>query len=242
MKPLLNSMETAVREPPSIVPFRPAVLAVLSVLVVLTTIYCLTTGIQIVFPHLYYVPIILAAYWYQRNGVLYAAVMGLIYLSLVTLFIGYNPNNVVAAFTRCVAFVVIAGVVAVLSHKIAEKHASLERSEEKFRTIWENIPAGVMLVDADTHEIAAVNPEFEQMTGYMEKEMIGRSCHQFVCPAEKGSCPISDKGMTIDHSERLVLARNGKSFPVIKTVRPVTIGGRALLIEIMCSHEAKENT
>jgi len=223
-------------------PLRYAVIFILSLAVSLVTVYCLVNGIQTVFPHLYYVPIILAAYWFRRDGVLYAAGMGLLYLSLVVVITGYNPNNVIAAAGRFIVFVIIAAVVAVLSMRLSTQQEEVVRSEEKFRTIWENIPAGVMVVDAGTHEIAAVNPEFEQMTGYTEKEMIGRSCHQLVCPAEKGSCPISDKGLTIDHSERVVLARNGKSFPVIKTVRPVTIGGRALLVEIMCSHEAKEST
>lgn len=231
MKPLLNSMETAVREPSSIVPFRPAILSALSVLVVLTTIYCLTNGIQIVFPHLYYVPILLAAYWYQRKGVLYAAVMGIIYLSLVTLFIGYNPNNIVAAFTRFVAFVVIAGVTAILSLQISEKHTALDQSERKFRMIWENVQAAIIIVDVQSHTILAVNPEAERLFGCPKQEIIGRTCHAFICPAEVGKCPVTDLNQTVDHSERILLTRNGERLPVLKTVSRASLSGRDVLIE-----------
>ena len=74
---------------------RYAVILVLSIIVSLVTVYCLVNGIQNVFPNLYYVPIILAVYWFQRNGVLYAAGIGLLYLGYVVLITGYNPNFVV---------------------------------------------------------------------------------------------------------------------------------------------------
>lgn len=234
-------MDTAGTRSTCGLPLRYSVIFVLSLFVSLLTVYCLENDIQIVFPHMYYVPIILAAYWFRRDGVLYAAGMGLLYFSLVFVVTGYNPNNVVAAAGRLVAFVIIAAVVAVLSIRISTQQQEVAQSEEKFRTIWENIPAGVIVVDAGTHEIVAVNPEGERMTGYPGKEMIGRSCHTFICPAEKGSCPISDKGLTIDRSERILLTRNGQAVTVIKTVRPVTIGGRSVLIEIMCSPVPKEN-
>ena len=202
-----------------------------SVVVILLTVYCLQSGIQTVFTHIYYVPIILAAYWYQKRGVLFSAVMGFIYLALVVAYTGYNPNNTVAAVARVAVFVIIAGITAVLSLQIAAKQAEIERSEKKFRTVWEHVQAGIVVVDADSHEIIAANPEAERLTGYTESEMIGKSCHRFICPAGKGSCPISDLGMSIDRSERVVLNRAGAQVPVIKTVTVTTIDHRNVLIE-----------
>lgn len=202
-----------------------------SVVVILLTVYCLQSGIQTVFTHIYYVPIILAAYWYQKRGVLFSAVMGFIYLALVVAYTGYNPNNTVAAATRVAVFVIIAGITAVLSLQIATKQTEIERSEKKFRTVWEHVQAGIVVVDADSHEILAANPEAERLTGFKESEMIGKSCHRFICPAGKGSCPISDLGMTIDRSERVVLNQAGAQIPVVKTVTATIIGGRNVLIE-----------
>ena len=210
---------------------RYAVILVLSVIVSLVTVYCLVNGIQNVFPHLYYVPIILAAYWFQRNGVLYAAGMGLLYLGFVVLITGYNPNFVVAAACTLVAFIIIAAIVALLSMRISTEQREVEISEKKFHSIWEHIQAGIILIDAQSHEIIAANPEAERLTGYTEKEMIGHPCHKYICPAEKGQCPICDLKMTIYRSERVLLTKSGESVPVLKTVKETVIGDRSILIE-----------
>jgi hypothetical protein len=69
------------------------------------------------------------------------------------------------------------------------------------------------------------------MTGYTETEMAGHICHKFICPAEAGKCPISDLGLTVHRAERLLIARDGKEVPVLKTVTDVTIGKKRFLIE-----------
>lgn len=230
-KPVLNTMDTAVPEKNPFIPWRGTLLAGLSIFVVLLTGYCLQQGIQTVFTHIYYVPIILAAYWYQKKGVLYSAVLGLIYFSFVVALTGYNPFNVVAAAARVFVFVIIAAIVMILSMRISTQNREIAQSERKFHTIWNHIQAGIILVDAGSHEIIAVNPEGERLTGYTEKEMIGQSCHKFICPAEMGRCPISDLGMTIEHSKRLLLTKGGEAVPVLKTVTETAIDGRNILIE-----------
>lgn len=213
------------------IPLRYTIIFILSLVVSLLTVYCLENGIQIVFTHMFYVPIILAAYWFQRAGILYAVGMGLLYLSLVEVISGYNPNNVIAAIGRFVVFVIIAAVVAVLSMRLSTQQEEVGRSEEKFRTIWEQVQAGIILVDAETHEIISANPEAELLIGYPEEEMKGRTCHQFVCPAEKGKCPVCDLNQKIDRSERVILNRNREEIPVLKTVTETTLDGKRVLIE-----------
>jgi len=203
----------------------------LSVIVILLTLYCLQNGIQTIFTHIYYVPIILAAYWYQKKGVVYSAGMGILYLALVIFMTGYIPENIVAAITRVAVFIIIAAVVTILSSRVSVQRHAIDQSEKKFRTIWEHIQAGIIVIDAASHEIISVNPEGERLTGYTEKEMLGKTCHHFICPAEKGRCPISDLGMTIDRSERVLLNKDGRSVPVLKTVTATTIDGRNVLIE-----------
>jgi nitrogen-specific signal transduction histidine kinase len=62
-------------------------------------------------------------------------------------------------------------------------------------------------------------------------EIIGRVCHDHVCPAEKSKCPITDLGQEIDHSERCVLNCNREKVPIIKTVKWITFNGRPHLLE-----------
>lgn len=210
---------------------RYAIIFLLTLVVSLVTVYCLVNGIQTVFPHLYYAPIILAAYWFRRDGVLYATGMGLLYLSLVIVISGYNPNHVIAAVGRFIVFVVIAGVVAILSLRIASQQLEVGLSEEKFRTIWENVQAAIIIVDAQSHTILSANPEAERLFGCPEQEIIGRTCHAFICPAEEGKCPVTDMNQTLDHSERVLLTKNGERLPVLKTVSRASLSGRVVLIE-----------
>ena len=43
--------------------------------------------------------------------------------------------------------------------------------------------------------------------------------------------PVTDLGEQVDESERIIIAADGRSIPVLKTVVPVKISGRDMLIE-----------
>ncbi|MCB2187287.1 MAG: sensor domain-containing diguanylate cyclase [Deltaproteobacteria bacterium] len=108
---------------------------------------------------------------------------------------------------------------------------TLRESEERLATILASIHAGIMLIDAATHQIMDANPAALTMVGRRREEVLGRVCHTFICPAEKGKCPITDLGQKIDNSERWLLDGAGQKFPILKTVAQVTLGGRAHLLE-----------
>lgn len=212
-------------------PVKIAVLVILTVIIAIVTIVCLQGGTQVVFPHLYYAPIILAAFWFGRRGIPYAVALAAFYLWAVVAISSPDSQTFIAAALRACVFVAISLVIAILADIIQQRRDHLSVSEERFRKIWESVHAGIILVDADTHTITAANPEAERLTGYAEPEMIGHVCHRFVCPAGLGSCPISDLGMTLDHTERTLLTRDGQSVPVLKTVTPLEIGGKRYYIE-----------
>ena len=71
----------------------------------------------------------------------------------------------------------------------------------------------------------------DMMEAGHRQDVVGRECHSFICPSEKGNCPISDLGQTLDNSDREVLTLSGRAVPVVKTVVPMEIGGRELLLE-----------
>ncbi|MFH0967313.1 MAG: PAS domain S-box protein, partial [Methanobacteriota archaeon] len=106
----------------------------------------------------------------------------------------------------------------------------VQQSEESFRSIFDN-QQPMIIVDADTHAIYNINTEAATLIGLPKEEIIGRLCHNFICQAESGKCPISDLNQDVDHSERILLSKNQGEIPVIKTVKPVKIGGKNFLIE-----------
>jgi PAS domain S-box-containing protein len=127
----------------------------------------------------------------------------------------------------------VTGLVGV-SHDITERklaEEALEESQHRLKTILEAVQAGIIIVDTETREVIDANPAALQMIGADRKAVIGTVCHQYICPAEQGSCPVCDLGQTVDNSERVLLTAQGKIVPIIKNVVPVTLGNRRLLIE-----------
>jgi len=115
--------------------------------------------------------------------------------------------------------------------QIRQKEEALRENEALLRIIMDNMPAGVMIVDAQTHRIDRVNPATAELFGTPREMIQGRLCHKFLCPAEEGSCPITDLGQEVDRSERVLLRSGGTSLPVIKSVKRINIQGREKLLE-----------
>ncbi len=109
--------------------------------------------------------------------------------------------------------------------------AALRHSETRLRAILDSTGAGLFVIDAQTHTILDANPMAVGLIGLPKSEIIGKVCHQFVCPAECGKCPITDLGQTVDKSQRLLLRSDGTSMPIQKSVVHETLQGRECLIE-----------
>ena len=108
---------------------------------------------------------------------------------------------------------------------------TLRASENYLKAILNSIFTGVVVVDEKTHEIVDANPNALEAIGASKEHVIGKVCHNFICPAEKGKCPISDLGQTVDKSERVLLRANGERVLIIKTVTTTTWRGRKYLVE-----------
>jgi PAS domain S-box-containing protein len=108
---------------------------------------------------------------------------------------------------------------------------ALRESEERLRAIFDSVQAGIVIVDKKEHVILDVNPAAARMIGASVRRLIGNRCHKFICPAEEGRCPITDLMLDVDNSERVLLKADGTSIPVLKTVVPMVIDNREVLLE-----------
>ncbi len=115
----------------------------------------------------------------------------------------------------------------------ADRHRFEEtsRDERLPRLLLENIDAGVAIIDADTHVIELLNKRGLELFGGREEEVLNRVCHCLLCPAEKGNCPVTDRGQTVDKSDRLLVQAGGSRLPVQKSVRRIQIDGKDKLLE-----------
>ena len=111
-----------------------------------------------------------------------------------------------------------------------DKKALLE-SERHLKAIWDSTPTGLMIIDKNNHKIVDANPFALQLLGRTLSEVVDQVCHKFICPAERGNCPISDLNQRVDGDERILVAHNGKQIPILKTVVSFYKKNREYLIE-----------
>jgi PAS domain S-box-containing protein len=117
---------------------------------------------------------------------------------------------------------------------ITEDKKTEEREKEtthRLKILFESNPTGLLLVNARTRVITSANPTALHIMDYSNEEVIGQVCHKFVCTAELHCCPILDKGQSVDRSERMLIAKNNKQVPIIKTVVQVNINNELYLLE-----------
>ncbi|MDA3834619.1 MAG: PAS domain S-box protein, partial [Spirochaetales bacterium] len=141
----------------------------------------------------------------------------------------YIPESSQATAYACIFFIAIyTSIVAFLSFKTSRK---LSVSKQGTEAILRSVQSGVLVIDVETHKIIEVNPAAARMFGVAAYEIIGHVCHQFICPAEEGACPITDKKQRLDNSERVLLNKDGDEIPILKTVVPFILEGRECLLE-----------
>lgn len=103
--------------------------------------------------------------------------------------------------------------------------------ELNFQAIFQGVETGIFIIDPGTHRIVDANPVALQSIGVQLHDVVGATCHRFVCPAEVGHCPVTDLGQTVDNSERVLLTASGEQRSIIKTVQPVQLDGHSYLLE-----------
>lgn len=117
----------------------------------------------------------------------------------------------------------------ITERKQAERE--LRERNEQVEAILAASQTGIMIIDAQTHEIIEANPAACAMVGRNRSDVLGSTCHQYLCSEARGNCPISDLGQAMDSSERMLFAADGSRVPILKTVVPIQLGGRHCLLE-----------
>jgi hypothetical protein len=73
-------------------------------------------------------------------------------------------------------------------------------TKEKWRTLIEEMPIGVMLIDCD-RKIMDINAA---LIGRQKEGVLGRTYSEFVCLMRGGNCPVYDHGTTVCCSTGLI--------------------------------------
>jgi PAS domain S-box-containing protein len=105
-----------------------------------------------------------------------------------------------------------------------------EVAEEKWRTLYNNLPGGSFTVNNE-YIIEDVNDVLCAVTGFTKEELVGQLCG-IICPKGPHLCPIFDLGkISIDNDETAVKGKNGGLVPIIKSARRIPAGNREIIVE-----------
>ncbi|MEW6427485.1 MAG: response regulator [Thermodesulfobacteriota bacterium] len=108
---------------------------------------------------------------------------------------------------------------------------ALRESESYYKSILDSMQIGLVIIDEETRVIIDANPAACERINARRDDIVGKVCHSFICPKERGQCPIADLGQAIDRSERVLLDIRGESIPILKTVTRLQLGGQNYLVE-----------
>jgi PAS domain S-box-containing protein len=152
-----------------------------------------------------------------------------------------NPGaiaSVAAGLTGTLFTVALVLFVAFLSRRGAPPECeSIRRSEaraqhqgEPFPSIGEDLPLAIVIVDAKSQVVESVNPAAVALFGSSAEAMVGYPSSQLVGPAEEGPYqPSLDQGT--EKSWHMLLRPDGHRLSVVKSVKPIRIGGQEKLLE-----------
>jgi len=120
----------------------------------------LFAGITIVLPHLFYLPIVLAAYWFPRRGIVASLAIAVGYLAMTLPVAGGDIGLIVSALSRAAVFIAIGAAISFLSLRLGEQ-------EERYRGIFGNSEAGMFIV-----ALAETVPRIEE-ANYVGATLLG---------------------------------------------------------------------
>ncbi|KAF5416295.1 MAG: Methanogenesis regulatory histidine kinase FilI [Candidatus Methanophagaceae archaeon] len=179
-------------------------------------------SICVVFTHFFYIPIILAAMWWKRKGLVVAIFLA----ALLILSHRAFPNEYVAPadFIRAIMFVIVAFVVAMLSEQIAKVEETLRKKKEKYRTVVDNINDVVVALDTEG-KFTYLSPRFEEATGYLPEDVIGHPFTEVLAPEYRESTVERFRrglsGETTALYEVVILQKTGKRLPIELSVTTI---------------------
>jgi len=144
-----------------------AITGLLTVGIVLVSIYSLKNGYFSIFPFFYILPILLIAYFSPRYAVYFTILLGWIFLGLVFL---YGPADIQLYASSMAFFYIFVSLGIILA---AFSGQALQ--ERKYREIFETSRAGILTFDLETQTVRTINNEAAGILGYSIEELTGQA-------------------------------------------------------------------
>lgn len=140
-----------------------SVTLLITILVILISIFCIKNGYFEIFPYFYILPILILAYVNPRYAVYFTVILGWIFLGVVYLYGPVDIQLYAASSAFFYIFVSIGVVISAFSGQLLQ--------ERKYREIFENSQAGILTFDLENQKILTINQQAADILGYSLGEL-----------------------------------------------------------------------
>lgn len=192
-------------------------------------------GAGVVPPLWFFLPILLAAWWFGTPAALLVALGSAFIAGPLTPaeVAQHAPQATSDWITRGAFFIAMAAVMGLVLRHVKATTVAAEQAREQAQSLLDSAGEGIYGVDADGLAMF-VNPAAERLTGYAGPELIGRRLHDLLHHSHPdgshypaGECPILRPltDGTRYEGEDVFWHKDGTSFPVSCTSMPLVQNG-----------------
>ena len=201
----------------------------------LTYYYHVVLKTDIIFTHLFYIPIALACIWWKRRGIAVALFLGAMLLISHAFFV--SNFSLIHDVFRALMFVAAAVVVALLSEQA-------ERASILYRTVADSSHTGIYIIQ--NGKFRYLNRNTARHAGYAAEDMIRMDPLTVVHPddrkrVEENAHSMLKGKLSIPYEYRII-DKGGQIRYIMETVTPVEYqGDRAVLGNVVDITDRKES-
>ena len=158
---------------------RLCVITSLAICCTLITAISFSRSIDFISYQLFFIPIIYAAYFYPKRGLLVALICGVAYQAVGYYYRYPSYGALIAVTSEAVLFVIIASLIAYFIENIRS-------GEARYRSVFEHSQLGIALFNRGNFTIRQTNNRFPAMLDYTTEEINGVTFSSlFFTPIEK---------------------------------------------------------
>ncbi|MFA4824586.1 MAG: ATP-binding protein [Methanoregula sp.] len=182
---------------------RLIVILSLTISCIVITAVSLRANIGTIYAQLFYFPILYATYFYQKRGLILAGICAVAYEVLAYDYLFPDTGLLIYTTGQAVLFICIAAVVAHFTEKV-------NRSEARYRSIFDTSLLGIVLFDQNSFAIRMTNNYLSQMLGYTHEEFAGMTLPQLFISKEEQRKFFEYLGSSedVDNFETQFLSKN----------------------------------
>lgn len=139
------------------------IIGLLTIGIVLLSIFSLKNGYFSIFPYFYILPILILAYYHPRYAVYFTVFLGWIFLGLVYLYGPLDIQLYASSIAFFYIFVSLGVIISAFSGQLLQ--------ERRYREIFENSQAGILTFDIESQKIREINAHSASILGYAPEEL-----------------------------------------------------------------------